>query len=77
MGSLAAVARVWHKEPQLIVLRYEPPDATGALVAAVGKGVTSTLPLNTGTPSGCAAGSRPRQLRRVPAPDCHEGGPPR
>jgi leucyl aminopeptidase len=42
MGALAAVARGSHEEPQLIVLRYEPPDAAGLLVAAVGKGVTST-----------------------------------
>jgi hypothetical protein len=63
MGTLAAVARGWHEEPQLIVLRYEPPDAAGPLVAAAGKGVTSTLPLHRSTPSECAAGSRPRQLR--------------
>jgi leucyl aminopeptidase len=41
MGALAAVARGWHEEPQLSVLRYEPPDAAGPLVAFVGKGVTS------------------------------------
>ena len=40
MGALAAVARGSHEEPQLIVLRYEPPDAAGPLVAFVGKGVT-------------------------------------
>jgi leucyl aminopeptidase len=40
MGALAAVARGSQEEPQLIVLRYEPPDAAGPLVAYVGKGVT-------------------------------------
>ena len=40
-GALAAVARSSHEEPQLILLRYEPPDAAGPLVAFVGKGVTS------------------------------------
>jgi hypothetical protein len=29
MGAPAAVARGSHEEPQLIVLRYEPPDAAG------------------------------------------------
>jgi hypothetical protein len=63
MGRAGRRRAGWHEEPQLIVLRYEPPDAAGLLVAAVGKGVTSTLPLHTSTPSGRAAGSRPRQLR--------------
>jgi leucyl aminopeptidase len=40
MGGLAAVARGSREEPRLIVLRYEPPGATGPLVAFVGKGVT-------------------------------------
>jgi leucyl aminopeptidase len=40
MGALAAVARGSHEEPPPIVLRYEPPDAAGPLVAFVGKGVT-------------------------------------
>jgi leucyl aminopeptidase len=39
-GALAAVARGSHEQPRRIVLRYEPPDAAGPLVAFVGKGVT-------------------------------------
>jgi hypothetical protein len=42
MGALAAVARGSHEEPQPIALRYEPPDAAGPLVAAVGKASPST-----------------------------------
>jgi hypothetical protein len=40
MGALAAVARGSHEEPPPIVLRYEPLDAVGPLVAFVDKGVT-------------------------------------
>ena len=40
MGAFAAVARGTHEEPQLITLRYEPPDVAGPLLGIVGKGVT-------------------------------------
>jgi leucyl aminopeptidase len=40
MGGLAAVARGSREEPRLIVLRHEPPGASGPLVGLVGKGVT-------------------------------------
>ncbi|WP_354698305.1 cytosol aminopeptidase [Paraconexibacter sp. AEG42_29] len=40
MGAFAAVAQGTDVEPALIVLRYEPPDATGPLLGFVGKAVT-------------------------------------
>ena len=40
MGAFAAVARGSHAEPQLIVIRHEPPDVAGPLLGFVGKGVT-------------------------------------
>src|SRR5918999_1318970 len=40
MGAFAAVARGSHAEPQLITIRYEPPDVAGPLLGLVGKGVT-------------------------------------
>lgn len=40
MGAFAAVAQGSRQEAQLIVLRYEGPDATGPLLAMVGKAVT-------------------------------------
>lgn len=40
MGAFAAVARGSHEEARLIELRYEGPDATGPLLALVGKAVT-------------------------------------
>jgi leucyl aminopeptidase len=40
MGAFAAVARGSHAEPQLIVIRHEPPEVAGPLLGFVGKGVT-------------------------------------
>jgi leucyl aminopeptidase len=40
MGSFGAVAQGTYAEPQLIVLRYAPPDARGPHLALVGKAVT-------------------------------------
>jgi leucyl aminopeptidase len=40
MGAFAAVARGSHAEPQLIAIRYEPPEVAGPLLGFVGKGVT-------------------------------------
>jgi leucyl aminopeptidase len=40
MGALAAVARGSYEEPQLITIRYAPPDARGPHLALVGKAVT-------------------------------------
>jgi leucyl aminopeptidase len=40
MGAFAAVARGSHQEPQLITIRYDPPDASGPALGFVGKGVT-------------------------------------
>ena len=40
MGAFAAVARGSHEEARLIELRYEGPDASGPLLALVGKAVT-------------------------------------
>ncbi|MDO8186742.1 leucyl aminopeptidase [Conexibacter sp. JD483] len=40
MGAFAAVARGSHEEARLIELRYAGPDATGPLLAFVGKAVT-------------------------------------
>lgn len=40
MGAFAAVAQGSANEPQLIVLRHEPPGARGPLLGLVGKGVT-------------------------------------
>jgi leucyl aminopeptidase len=40
MGAFAGVARGSHEEPQLITLRYDPPDVAGPLLGFVGKGVT-------------------------------------
>ena len=40
MGAFAAVARGSDAEPQLITIRYEPPDVAGPLLGLVGKGVT-------------------------------------
>ena len=40
MGAFAAVARGSHQEPQLITIRYEPPDVAGPVLGFVGKGVT-------------------------------------
>lgn len=40
MGAFACVAQGTDVEPKLIVLRYEPPEATGPLLGFVGKAVT-------------------------------------
>ena len=40
MGAFAAVAQGSYAEPALIAMRYEAPNATGPLVALVGKAVT-------------------------------------
>jgi leucyl aminopeptidase len=40
MGAFAAVAQGTREEPQLITVRYDPPDVTGPLLGLVGKGVT-------------------------------------
>jgi len=40
MGAFAAVARGTDEEPQLITIRYEPPDVAGPVLGFVGKGVT-------------------------------------
>lgn len=40
MGAFAAVARGSYEDARLIELRYEGPDATGPLLALVGKAVT-------------------------------------
>lgn len=40
MGAFAAVAAGSDEEPQLIVLRHEPPEAVGPVLGYVGKGVT-------------------------------------
>jgi leucyl aminopeptidase len=40
MGAFAAVARGTYEEPALITLRYDGPDATGPVLALVGKAVT-------------------------------------
>ena len=40
MGAFAGVARGSHEEPQLITIRYDPPDVAGPLLGFVGKGVT-------------------------------------
>jgi leucyl aminopeptidase len=40
MGAFAAVAQGSEQEPALIVLRYEPPGASGPLLGFVGKAVT-------------------------------------
>jgi leucyl aminopeptidase len=40
MGAFAAVAQGTDVEPALIVLKYEPPEATGPLLGFVGKAVT-------------------------------------
>jgi leucyl aminopeptidase len=40
MGAFAAVARGSDEEPQLITIRYDPPDAAGPVLGYVGKGVT-------------------------------------
>jgi leucyl aminopeptidase len=40
MGAFAAVAQGSEQEPALIVLRYEPPNASGPLLGFVGKAVT-------------------------------------
>ena len=40
MGAFAAVAQGTHQEPQLITLRYDPPDVAGPVLGFVGKGVT-------------------------------------
>ncbi|HEX2413176.1 MAG TPA: leucyl aminopeptidase [Solirubrobacteraceae bacterium] len=40
MGAFAGVARGSHEEPQLITLRYDPPEVDGPLLGFVGKGVT-------------------------------------
>jgi leucyl aminopeptidase len=40
MGGLASVGAGSAKEPLMIVLRYEPPEATGETLAIVGKAVT-------------------------------------
>ena len=37
MGAFAGVARGSHEEPQLITIRYEPPDAPGPVLGFVGK----------------------------------------
>jgi leucyl aminopeptidase len=40
MGAFAAVAAGSGEEPQLIVMRYEPPEATGDVLGLVGKAIT-------------------------------------
>jgi leucyl aminopeptidase len=40
MGAFAGVARGSHEEPQLIVVRHEPAQASGPLLGLVGKAVT-------------------------------------
>jgi leucyl aminopeptidase len=40
MGAFAAVAQGSHTEPQLIILRYSPAEATGPHLGYVGKAVT-------------------------------------
>ncbi len=40
MGAFAAVAQGSQQEPALITMRYEPPQATGPLLAFVGKAIT-------------------------------------
>jgi leucyl aminopeptidase len=40
MGAFAAVARGTHQDPQLITIRYEPPEVAGPMLGFVGKGVT-------------------------------------
>ncbi len=40
MGAFAAVAQGTAEEPQLITIRYEPPDVAGPVLGLVGKGVT-------------------------------------
>jgi leucyl aminopeptidase len=40
MGAFAAVARGTDEEPQLITIRYDPPDVAGPVLGYVGKGVT-------------------------------------
>jgi leucyl aminopeptidase len=40
MGAMAAVAQGSDQEPQLITIRYEPPDVAGPVLGYVGKGVT-------------------------------------
>jgi leucyl aminopeptidase len=40
MGAFAGVARGSHEEPQLIVIRHDPPDVAGPLLGFVGKAVT-------------------------------------
>ncbi|HEX5617399.1 MAG TPA: M17 family metallopeptidase, partial [Solirubrobacteraceae bacterium] len=40
MGAFAGVARGSDEEPQLITIRYDPPDVAGPVLGFVGKGVT-------------------------------------
>ena len=40
MGAFAGVAKGAHEEPQLITLRYDPPNASGPVLGFVGKAVT-------------------------------------
>jgi leucyl aminopeptidase len=40
MGAFAAVARGSDEEPQLITIRYDPPEVAGPVLGYVGKGVT-------------------------------------
>jgi leucyl aminopeptidase len=40
MNAFAAVARGSYEEPQLITVRYDPPDVAGPLLGFVGKAVT-------------------------------------
>ncbi len=40
MGAFAGVARGSHEEPQLIAMRYEPPESAGPVLGLVGKAVT-------------------------------------
>jgi leucyl aminopeptidase len=40
MGAMAGVAQGSDAEPQLITIRYEPPDVAGPVLGYVGKGVT-------------------------------------
>jgi leucyl aminopeptidase len=40
MGAFLSVAQGSEREPRLIILRHEPPNAQGPLIALVGKGVT-------------------------------------
>jgi leucyl aminopeptidase len=40
MGAFAAVAQGSHEEPQLITMRYRPPDADAPVLGLVGKAVT-------------------------------------